>query len=518
MLDIRIRGGLVVDGAQAPREVDVGIQGERVSVVGSGLGRARHSIDATGMIVAPGFIDMHTHSDFTLPIRPSAEAKLRQGVTTDVTGNCGFSPFPLADDVGALHHGDFLEQELRERWPTLHAYAEEIEGRGLGINVAPLVGFGALRLSVLGEADVGADQSSLARMSELLREAMHDGAFGASSGLVYAPSSFADVEELSALAAVVAGEGGIYATHIRNEAEKLGEAIEEAIEVARSSGCRLQISHLKALGRANWGSIADALDRIDRANASGCDVWVDAYPYTAGSSMLASLLPADALDGGEVELQRRLARPEERTRLARVLEQGAPFALEDVLLATVPGQPELEGSSITEVADREGIKPSELVFRLLEQDGTKASMVAFGMAEEDVRSVLTHPRTLIGSDGWTMTTDAVQYAHPRNFASAVRLLTRYVRDEQAIELSAAIAKLAYLPSRRLGLVERGLISPDAMADLVIIDLEGLSEESSFEDPCAYPVGIEHVLVAGQVAVENGQVTGERAGRVLRKVV
>lgn len=234
--------------------------------------------------------------------------------------------------------------------------------------------------------------------------------------------------------------------------------------------------------------------------------------------MLASLLPADALDGGEVELQRRLARPEERTRLARVLEQGAPFALEDVLLATVPGQPELEGSSITEVADREGIKPSELVFRLLEQDGTKTSMVAFGMAEEDVRSVLTHPRTLIGSDGWTMTTDAVKYAHPRNFASAVRLLTRYVRDEQAIELSAAIAKLAYLPSRRLGLVERGLISPDAMADLVIIDLEGLSEESSFEDPCAYPVGIEHVLVAGQVAVENGQVTGERAGRVLRKVV
>jgi N-acyl-D-amino-acid deacylase len=341
MLDIRIRDGLVVDGADAPREVDVGIQGERVVSVGSGLGRARHSIEAAGMLVAPGFIDMHTHSDFTLPVRPSADAKLLQGVTTDVTGNCGFSPFPLADDVGALHHGDFLEHELLERWPSLPAYAEEIEGRGLGINIAPLVGFGALRLSVLGEADVRADQSALTKMGELLREAMHDGAFGASSGLVYAPSSFADLEELRTLAAGVAAEGGIYATHIRNEGEQLGEAVEEAIEVARSTGCRLQISHLKALGRKNWGSIADVLDRIDRANASGCDIWVDAYPYTAGSSTLASLLPPDTLDGGEVALQRRLAIPEERMRLSQVLERGAPFALEDVLLATVPGRPEL---------------------------------------------------------------------------------------------------------------------------------------------------------------------------------
>ena len=516
MLDIRICGGLVVDGAESPREVDVGIQGERVTAVGTGVGPARHSVDATGMLVTPGFIDMHTHSDFTLPLRPSAEAKLLQGVTTDVTGNCGFSPFPLADDVGALRHGDFLEHELRERWPSLQAYAEEIEGRGLGINVAPLVGFGALRLAVLGEADVRADESSLARMGDLLREAMREGAFGASSGLVYAPSSFADREELSVLAGVVAAAGGIYATHIRDEGDGLGEAIEEAISVARTAGCPLQISHLKALGRENWGRISDALDRIDRANASGCDVWVDAYPYTAGSSTLVSLLPAEVLDGGELELQRRLAMPEERTRLAAVLEQGTSFALEDVLLATVPGRPELGGASITELAAQEGIAPSELVFRLLERDGTKTSMVAFGMAEHDVRDVLVHPKTLLGSDGWTMTTDAATYAHPRNFASAVRLLTRYVRDEPTLELSAAIAKLAYLPSRRLGLLDRGVISPGAIADLAIIDLPHLSEESTFKDPCAYPIGVEHVLVAGQFAVEDGQVTGERAGRVLRK--
>jgi N-acyl-D-amino-acid deacylase len=345
---------------------------------------------------------------------------------------------------------------------------------------------------------------------------MDDGAFGASSGLIYAPSSFANAAELRALVAVVASEGGIYATHVRNEADGLRGAIEEAIEVAHSTGCPLQISHLKALGRANWGRIGEALDRIDQANKLGADVWMDAYPYTAGSSTLVTLLPADALDGGETELLRRLGTTEERARLAQTLEEYVPFALEDVRLATVPGRPEFGGSSITGLAQREGIEPAELVFRLLEQNGTRTSMVVLGMAEEDVRRVLTHPRTLLGSDGCTMTTDAVPYAHPRNFAYTARLLARYVRDEGALDLTAAVAKLALLPARRLGLVDRGRIEPGAIADVVVIDLETLSEESTFERPCVYPVGIEHVLVAGRAAVESGRVTGERAGRVLRK--
>jgi N-acyl-D-amino-acid deacylase len=516
MLDLVIRGGLVVDGTHPSRRTDVGIRGEQISAVGSGLGPARRSVDASGKLVAPGFIDMHTHSDFTLPVRPSAEAKLRQGVTTDVTGNCGFSPFPLAEDVPALQHGEFLELELRERWPTLEAYAEEIEDRGLGINVAPLVGLGAVRLSVLGEDDVRADDAALARMGELLRQAMQEGAFGASSGLVYAPSSFADVNELSTLAGVVAAEGGLYATHMRNEGEELIEALDEAIEVARRSGCRLQISHLKALGRPNWGKVVDALDHIDEANRSGCDVWADAYPYTAGSSTLASLLPAEALDGGEEALRQRLAIPEERIRLARILDAGPTFALQDVLLATVPGHPEMGGSSIEKIADQEGIERAEVVFRLLERNGAKTSMVAFGMAEDDVRKILRHPQTLLGSDGWTMTTDAVDYAHPRSFATTARLLARYVRDERVLDLTSAIAKLAYRPARRLGLVDRGVVLAGAIADLVVIDLERLSEESTFAHPCAYPLGIDHVFVAGQAAIEDGVLTGQRAGRVLRK--
>lgn len=518
MLDLLIKGALVVDGAAPPREADVGVEDGRIRLVGSGLGRARRSIDARGKLLTPGFVDIHTHSDFTLPVRPSAEAKLAQGVTTDVTGNCGFSPFPLGQDTPALRHGGFIELALRERWPSLQAYAETLEERKLGINVAPLVGLGAIRLTVLGEDDVPANDGSLARMVDLLRQALREGAFGASSGLVYAPSSFADVEELAALAEVVASEGGLYATHIRNEGNHLEEAIGEALEVARRSHCSLQISHLKAQGRANWGKVADVLARIDDATQAGYDVWTDAYPYTAGSSMLASLLPAEELDGGEAALRRRLAEPDERRRLTHLLEKESAFALEDVVLAVVPGRPELGGSRLTDVAAREGRSPSDLVLDLLERDGAETSMVAFGMAEEDVRLVLRHPRAMVGSDGWTMTTDGAPYAHPRSFAFTVRLLARYVRDEQVLDLTSAVAKLAYLPSRRLGLLDRGVVSPGAIADLVVIDVDRLSEESTFERPCAYPIGIEHVLVAGKPAVEDGRITGERWGRVLRRPV
>ena len=516
MLDVRIRGGLVVDGARAPRDCDVGIEGERICAVGKGLGRARRSIDARGKVVMPGFIDMHTHSDFTIPIRPSAEAKLLQGITTDVTGNCGFSPFPLVGHDGDRHHGEFFEPELSERWQSFAAFADDVGTRALGINLAPLVGLGAVRLAVLGEDDVRADERALSEMGTRLRQALREGAFGASSGLVYAPSSFADTEELRSLAAIIADENGIYATHIRDEGAGLLDAIEEAIDVSRSSGCRLQISHLKALGRAQWGSIGAVLERIDRANDEGNDVWADVYPYTAGSTSLTSLLPAAALDGGEEAFTRRLLDRDERSRLALALESNSSFALDDVVLAVVPGHPELGGRRVSELAAADGLEPAEVILRLLERNGARASMVAFGMAETDVDAVVSHPRTLFGSDGWTMTVDAVSYAHPRNFASSIRLLSRYVRDRRTLDLSQAVAKLAYLPSRRLGLLERGEISTGAIADVVVLDLAQLSEESTFEAPCHYPRGVEHVLVAGEAAIEHGQITGARAGRVLRR--
>jgi N-acyl-D-amino-acid deacylase len=514
--DLLIRGGLLVDGDRDPWRDDVAIEDGRIVAVGRGLGPARETIDASGRLVAPGFVDIHTHSDFSLPRRPQAEAKLRQGVTTDVTGNCGFSPFPLADGVAAARHGGFIDADLTQRWPTLSAFAEELEGSGLGINVAPLVGLGAIRLAVLGEDDVRADERATDAMAGLLRAALRDGAYGASSGLVYSPSSFADVAELAALATVVAEEGGIYATHVRNEGDQLTEAVDEALEVGRRSGCRVQISHLKALGRRNWGRVEEAIEQIERARAEGVDVTHDAYPYTAGSSTLVSLLPAEELDGGIEVLVQRMGVPSQRARLIELLERGPAFGLEGVMLATVPSRPELDGTRLVDIAGAAGIAPAELVLQLLAADGAGVSMVAFGMSEADVRRALAHPGAIVASDGWTMSTDAAAYAHPRSFAYTVRLLASYVRDDALLGVREAVGKLSTLPARRVGLADRGVLEAGAVADLVVLDLAALSEESTFDAPLSYPRGIDHVVVAGRLAVADGRLTEARAGRVLRR--
>ncbi len=519
MHDMLIRGALVVGAGidNGPSvEIDVALEGATIAAVGKGLGPAKQTIDGRGKLLVPGFIDIHTHSDFTLPVRPAGTAKLLQGITTDVTGNCGFSPFPLDGSTVSVRHGSFVEAELAERWPSFDAFAEDVESRELGINVAPLVGLGAVRLAVLGEDDVSATQVELARMGELVRAALRQGAFGASSGLVYAPSSYADSTELRTLATVVAEEGGIYATHMRDEGDGLLTAIEEALTVARESGCPLQISHLKALGRANWGLVGRALELLDAAMRDGHDVWIDAYPYTAGSSTIASLLPAAELAGGEDGLHARLRDRRHRERLMALLESNTNLDLEDVVLATVPSRPQLEGLRLGEAARDEEVGLPELILRLLEQDGSRVSMVVFGIAEDDLREVLRHPRTLVGSDGWTMSTDAATYAHPRSFASAVRILSRYTRDEHVLDLPTAVAKMTTLPARRMGLLDRGVIEPGAVADLVVLDLDRLAEISTFEHPCAYPDGIEHVFVHGEHAVEDGALTGVRAGRVLRR--
>jgi N-acyl-D-amino-acid deacylase len=278
----------------------------------------------------------------------------------------------------------------------------------------------------------------------------------------------------------------------------------------------VQISHLKALGRRNWGRIDAAIEQIEQAVAEGVDVAHDVYPYTAGSSTLASLLPADELDGGIDVLQQRLTAPAERARLATVLEGGPAFELDGVMLATVPSRPELDGARLVDAAAAAGVPPAELVLQLLALDGTDVSMVAFGMAEDDVRRALSHPRAIVASDGWTMSTDAVSYAHPRSFAYTVRLLASYVRDDALLGLREAVGKLSTAPARRIGLRDRGVLEPGAVADLVVLDLEALREESTFASPLAYPRGIEHVVVAGRHAVADERLTETRAGRVLRR--
>jgi N-acyl-D-aspartate/D-glutamate deacylase len=466
--------------------------------------------------VAPGFIDIHTHSDFTLPVRPNAEAKLLQGVTTDCTGNCGFSPFPLSDGAADRAHGAFFEPNLTQRWPTFDAYADHLESEGLGINIAPLVGLGAIRLHVLGDHAEPATDAALDEMMGLLRNALQAGAFGASSGLVYAPSSFAGVEELAALAAVVAEHGRLYATHMRNEGDRLLASLDEAFEVGRRSSCSIQISHLKALHRQNWGMVAEALRRIDMENAAGQDIWADVYPYTAGSTTLAALLPASVLSGGITGLRARLADAGQRAELEILVQTAGTFALEDVILATVPSRPELGGRWLTDAAAQDCVSPAELVLALIAENGVEASAVGHGMSEDDLECALGHPRVMVGSDGWTMAVDAASYAHPRSFGYAIRLLSRYGTNSDASGVSRAVSQLATIPAARLGLADRGQVKEGMVADLVVLDPERLDERSSFERPCVYPAGVEHVFVGGVSAVEDGELTGRRPGRVLRR--
>ena len=513
--DVVLRGGLVCDGlASEPYRADVAIAGGRVSAVGEGLPVAAREIDVTGLVVAPGFVDVHTHSDFTLPVRPGAAAKLLQGVTTDCTGNCGFSPFPLESGAMARRHGTFFEPALTDRWPSLAAYAESVDALQPGINLAPLTGLGAIRLAVVGEDDRPATATELAEMQRLVDVTLAEGSFGVSSGLIYAPSGYADVDELTGLARVAAARGRFYATHMRNEGDRLEAAVDEALEIGRRSGCAVQISHHKAVGRQNWGKVSRTLRSIDAANRSGADVSLDVYPYTAGSTTLAAMFPAEALAGGEAGLRARLADPEARAAVVRGIAEG-DNRIEDVVLAGPPSAPELRGRRLVDVAAERGVDASELLLDLVEADGLDPVMIVHGMSEADVRMVLGHDRAMFGSDGWVMSTDAAGYAHPRNFAAATRILSVYVRDTGLLSLAEAIRRLATLPARRLGLADRGLIAPGAAADLVAFDLAALQERATFDDPCHHPVGIRHVLVNGVAAVADGVLTGQRGGRVLR---
>ncbi len=515
MTDLVFRGGLVCDGlAREPYRADVAITGGRITAVGEGMGAGATEVDASGLVVAPGFVDVHTHSDFTIPVRPAAAAKLLQGVTTDCTGNCGFSPFPLASDAMALRHGTFFEPALADRWPSLAAYAESVDALRPAINLAPLVGLGAIRLAVLGEDDRPATATELTEMERLVDASLADGGFGISSGLIYAPSGYADIAELAALARVAAARGRIYATHMRNEGERLEAAVDEALEIGRRSGCAVQISHHKAVGQANWGKVTATLAAIDAANRAGADVSCDVYPYTAGSTTLAAMLPAEALAGGESGLRARLADPEARAAVLRGIAAG-DNRLADVVLAGPPSAPELRGRRLVDAAAERGVDAGEMLLDLVEVDGLDVVMIVHGMSETDVRTVLGHDRAMFGSDGWVMSTDAAGYAHPRNFAAAVRMLSYYVREVGLLALPDAIRKLSTLPARRLGLADRGVIAPGAAADLVAFDLARLQESATFEDPCRHPVGMDHVVVNGVHAVTGGALTGLRGGRVLR---
>jgi N-acyl-D-amino-acid deacylase len=527
--DLLIHGARIVDGSGTPAVTgDVAVVDGLIREVGR-LGRpaARRVVAADGAVLAPGFIDLHTHSDFTLPRFPRAPAMTRQGVTTQVLGNCGFSPFPVAEPTAELlrAYTGFLDGGLDWDWRTLDEYATRLAALPLAGNVALLVGHGSVRIAVMGFADRTPADAELATMRDLVAQAMRQGAFGLSSGLIYAPGSFAATAELATLAEVAAGFGGFYASHLRNEAAGLLDAMGEAIEVGRRAGAAVQLSHHKAMGRANWGKVRDSLALLERANAAH-DVLADQYPYTAGSTTLLALLPGWALAGGVAALRSRLADPAARERIVDDLtrrERGELRSDEEqldpagVVIAGVPPGPleRYRGRSLADSARAEGIGTSQVVLRLVQGAPGGVPIVWHGMDEADVRTVLAHPLVAVASDGWTVDPGLGGVPHPRSYGTFARVLGRYVREQRVLPLEAAVRKMTGLPARRLGLAERGMIAPGMVADLVVFDPDRVLDRATYTQPHTFCEGVSHVAVNGRLVIDDGQDTTVAAGQVLR---
>ena len=523
-----IKNGTVVDGSGAPGVMaDVALEGDRIAAIGPNLaGEATRTIDARGLMVAPGFIDIHSHSDLVYHTCPSAESKVRQGVTTEVVGMCGFSPAPIApgradmvrDWIGGI--GD----KPPATWQTFTEYLDHVRGLGLSVNVVQFAGHGALRLATAGAENRPVTPDEQKQMERHLDDAMDAGAFGYSTGLVYAPSVFSSTEELVALARSMAKKKGLYFSHIRGEAGTLEPALAEAIRIGEEAGVPVQVAHVKASGRENWGKMDRALRMFDAARARGVDVTGDVYPYPAGSTKMDSLLPGWMQDGGIAKLLERLADPKARERAIReCLVDGERWGTasgatgwDEIMVATC-SRPELEGLHLAEVARRTGREPAQAMMDLVLSEKAGVSMVSFSQSEENVATATSYAHAMIGSDSLSLHAGPGPHRgkpHPRSYGTFPRVLGRYVRERRLFSWETAIHKMTGMPAGKLRLKERGLLRPGYAADLAMFDPATVQDEATFTDPHQHPTGMPYVIVNGRVVVDGPRFNAVPAGRVL----
>ena len=527
MLHLKIEGATVVDGTGRPgARADVGIRDEIIVAVGDlSRERAGNQLHAAGKVLTPGFIDMHSHSDWRLWGNRRAEYKIRQGVTTEVVGNCGFSPAPAsAEFLEELRtFALFVARGMDFSWRSVGDWLEAFDRDGTALNVVQLVGHGTLRIAAMGFARRAPTAAELGHMRRLMADAMDEGAWGLSTGLVYAPGSYAATDEIVEVARMAARFRGFYASHIRGEGATLLAAVREAIQVGREAELPVQISHIKAAGQPHWGRVADALALIDEARAEGLDVMADVYPYTASSTTLRTALPDWALEGGVPSMLERLRDPGARARIRAEMEAPGGQSLLDrvgwdnVMISYCAHRKDAEGKRVSEIAAARGLDPIDAVFELLGEGGA-AYMILFQLDEADLRRALVHPQVMIGSDGSALAPYGELSAgkpHPRSYGTFPRVLGPYAREHRLLSLPQAVHKMTGLPARRLGLKDRGEVRPGARADLVVLDPRRVADQATYDDPHRYPVGIEHVLVNGRFVIKDGEHTGSLPGRVLR---
>nr|MDO8135650.1 D-aminoacylase [Candidatus Njordarchaeum guaymaensis] len=526
MLDIIIRKGMIIDGTGNPwYRADIGVESGRVRVVGQLADvKARHELDASGLVVSPGFIDTHSHSDLMLLVDPEARQKVLQGVTSELLGQDGVAVAPIKkEDISSWRHyvsGLLGDPDLDWNWSTLSEYLSRLETQGTSTNVVSLAPHGNIRMHVMGMSDRKPSETELEQMRNLLAQSMEQGAVGLSTGLIYAPCTYAQTEELVELCRVASSYEGIFVVHMRNEGDQLIESLNEVIRVGEQSSIPVHVSHHKAAGKPNWGKTKETLELMEKSREKGVDITCDQYPYCAGSTFLSSLLPPWAHSGGTQRMLERLRDSHDRDRIKKNIEEGIPgwenwtdyCGWEGIVISSVRTQKNkpLEGKGISHIAKTTGKDEFDILFDLLLEEEGGGSMVLFAMDEEDVRKVMRHPVQMVCTDGLLG-----GKPHPRVYGAFPRVLGRYVREEHVLTLEQAIRKMTSLPAQRLKLWDRGLLKVGMWADIVVFDPRTVIDKATFEDPHQHPNGINYVFVNGELVVEKGKHTGALKGKVQR---
>jgi dihydroorotase/N-acyl-D-amino-acid deacylase len=528
--DLIIRNGHIIDGTGSPwYSGNVAIRDGRIAAVGALVdANGEKTIDAAGMVVAPGFIDMLGQSDLSILVNPHLPSKIFQGITTEITGE-GSSAAPLNESIIAADRVGYDHYRITPDWRTFAQYFARLERQGIGINVAHYVGATQVRRMVLGDVDRTPTAAELDRMRELVRQAMQDGAVGVSTSLQYPPAPYAKTEELIALAAEASRYGGVYATHMRSESDDILPALDEAIRIGREARIPVEIWHLKVAGKRNWGRMPEVVAKIESARRSGVDIAADTYAYTAWFNSLSAMVPDWAHDGGTAKLLQRLRDPAARRRIRKDMETPGSWqnnswqeisGPEAILIGAVQNRAllGLQGKTLAQVAKEKKADPIDALLDLLVEDQGYTSVAVFGMAEKDVVLALKQPWVSINNDSQGTAPDGIlgqEHPHPRAYGTFPRILRKYVREEKALTLEDAIRKFTSLPAQRMRLGDRGVLKAGAWADVVVFDPAQVRDLATFAKPNQLSEGMRWVLVNGVPVIAEGNATGALPGKVLR---
>jgi len=566
-IDILIKSGLIFDGTGSePFKADVGISGDKIAFINKksevrsqkfnppipplgkgGKGGFDRVIDASALAVAPGFIDTHAHSEFTLLADPRAEGKICQGITTEINGNCGLSAAPLYGKVLKHRKKDLIELGIYARWSIFEEYFDILRRKGIALNLVTLAGHGNIRASVIGYEDKTPDDIELKKMQALLKKSINAGAIGLSTGLIYPPGVYSDTGELIELCKTLSqpcknipsvkspqppfakgGEGGItnksfiYTSHMRSEGDELIESIEEAIRIGKEAKINIHISHIKTSGEKNWHKINNAISLIEDAQKGGIKVTCDRYPYTSSSTDLDTIMPSWVYEGGAGKELKRLKSLRVKEKIKKELLYDHPEIeyWESINIASISSKKNrwMEGKSIAYIANQEDCEPIDILLKILIEEKLRVSAIFASMNEDNLRRFLSLPYAMIGTDSSARSTSGPTHKgkpHPRGFGSFPRFLGRYVRNNGLMSMNEAIHKITMLPAKTFGIYKRGVLKKGVFADLVVFDPEKIIDRATFDEPFLKPEGIYYVIVNGKPAVWEGEITGSRSGRILR---